>query len=199
MSDERAPETIAEAPMEGSEPVVEEAVGAPDQDGESEAAAEADKSGMDLARETLAGATSCGVLGSMAFLACFPLVLLVIGIAMIVVPGVLFHSWAQSPAVELLDDLTMAQETRLGSHGAYAPAAPCPAEVPQTGPVNFPGDCPSPWPELELGWDSVPCQLEVGLPEPGRFLAIARCPTGDGVETWTATEARGPQQDPGTE
>lgn len=147
-----------------------------------------------LAREALAGASSCGVLGGVAFLGCFPLVVLVVGVALWLVPLRLMMHWGQSPAIDLLDDLAMAQERHLGTHGSYAPASACPAVVPEDGPVPFPGSCGPPWTDLELDWQELPCRVDLDVPSAGRFEATATCPGQDGQEVWMATESAGPHR-----
>jgi len=128
-------------------------------------------------------------LSSAAWLACFPLVILAVTLALWLLPGALLGP-GSSPAVTLLDDVVMAQERQAGRSGAYIPAPPCPERVPGE-PAPFPGDCPAPWPELALDRTTLPCQVRVEVPAPDRFVATARCPDG---AVWTATEAAGPHR-----
>ena len=147
-----------------------------------------------MARESLAAVSSCGVFGGMAFLGCFPVFLLASLIALWWVPVQRFMEWGQSPAINLLDDIAMAEERWAGAHdGAFLAAPPCPAELPGDAPAPFPGDCALAWTELDLDRFDLPCRVTVELADAG-FVATAECPSSDGPELWQVDERGKPHR-----
>lgn len=98
----------------------------------------------------------CGVTMAAAFLGCFPLVVVISAVAAWTLPVLYLRSTPEDAAIDVLDQLSIAEDMWFGQHGAYFAGPPWPE-----GSVVDPGDR---------------CLLSVLTPTPDTYEATVACP-----------------------